>query len=335
MMHITSDSSFPRLVGDVGGTFARFAMVFQADGPVQAMARYRCDHHATLWDALQQYLAEHAKATPRACAIGVATAVTGDEVRLTNHPWRFSIRELQAHLGVERLLVLNDFSALALSLPQLPADELWQVGGGVAVAGAPIALLGPGTGLGVSGLVPMPGGRGYVPISGEGGHVTMGGFDADEAVVLHRLHQQFGHASAERALSGPGLENLHRAVCAEAGRIAPALSAAQVTQAALVGTDADCEKALSIFCNLLGNVAGNLALTLGARGGVYIGGGIVPQLGNWFARSSFRERFESKGRFRDYLSAIPTWVVRSDVSPALIGACRALDDVPAQCTVTN
>jgi glucokinase len=318
-------SGYPRLVGDIGGTNARFATVLRPGAPLQDVATLRCADHATLHDAIAAYVRSCAGAVPRAAAIGIATAVTGDEVRMTNHPWVFSIDALQRQLGLERLLVLNDFSALALALPDLPAQELRAVGGGHAVPGAAIALIGPGTGLGVSGLLPSPGGGPRVPIAGEGGHVTLASFEPDEMAVLDVLHRRHGHASAERALSGPGLVSLYEAICELRGGTPRPLDAAQVTQAALTGAHPDCARALSMFCSLLGSVAGNLALTLGARGGVYIGGGIVPRLGDWFARSSFRERFESKGRFRDYLRGIPTYVVTSATSPALRGACRALD----------
>jgi glucokinase len=322
---MTATASFPRLVGDVGGTHARFGIVLNAAGPVQSVARYRCDQFATLWDGLQHYLAEHAPAKPRSCALGVATPITGDRIVLTNNAWSFSIHDLQQRLGVERLLVLNDFSALALSLPMLPASELRQIGGGAPVPGAPIGLIGPGTGLGVSGLLPMPGGHGQLAIGGEGGHVTLSSFDREEAAVLQWVHEAFGHVSAERVLSGPGIENLYQAVCAVGGETRPPLTAQDISEAALARSDNACVKTIDMFCSLLGNVAGNVALTLGARGGVYIGGGIVPRLGDWFDRSQFRERFEAKGRFREYLLAIPTYVVQSDVSPALIGASRALD----------
>jgi glucokinase len=318
--------SFPRLVGDVGGTNARFALLRDPDGPMQEVASYPCDQFPSLLDVLRRYLDEHAAGEPpRTCAIGVATAVTGDRVQLTNHPWSFSISELQRRLGVERLLVLNDFSALALSLPALPDGQRRQVGGGSPVPGAPIGLIGPGTGLGVSGLLPTPDGRWQLPIGGEGGHATLSSFDREEAAVLELLHGTFGHVSAERALSGPGLENLHHALATLRGEAPGERSAAQIVEAALAGRDALCVQTLTMFCSLLGNAAGNLALTLGARGGVYIGGGIVPRLGQWFDRSPFRERFEAKGRFRDYLRAIPTYVVQADASPALIGASRALD----------
>jgi glucokinase len=322
---MTAAESFPRLVGDVGGTHARFAMVHGPDRGAQDIALYRCADFPTLWSALQRYLAEHPQAAPRACALGVATPVAGDGVRLTNANWSFSIRELQAQLGVQRLLVLNDFTTLALALPALPAAELRQVGGTQAVAGAPLGLIGPGTGLGVSGLLPVPGGAGQVAIGGEGGHVTLASFDEEEAAVLACLQRSFGHVSAERAVSGPGLENLYRGVQQVAGRDATPRPAHEITEQALAGTDTGCVRALTMFCGLLGQVAGNVALTLGARGGVYIGGGIVPRLGSWFDRSPFRARFEAKGRFADYLANIPVFVVQSQVSPALIGASRALD----------
>jgi glucokinase len=316
------DAHYPRLVGDVGGTHARFAWIAAPDASPARVEAYACADFASLTQAIERYLAEQGGARPRWAAIGIATAVIGDEVRMTNHPWAFSIAQVQRELGLERLVVLNDFTALALSLPALDASQLRRVGGGAAVAGAPLALLGPGTGLGVSGLLPAR--RGQVPISGEGGHVTLAAADAREAKVIELLRRRFGHASAERALSGPGLENLHQALAQLNGESRPAMRAAQITAAAQ--TDAHCADVLELFFGLLGSVAGNLALTLGARGGAYVGGGIVLHVGERMEHSRFRERFESKGRFRDYLAAIPTWIVTAQESPALIGAARALDE---------
>jgi glucokinase len=318
---MSGDERFPRLVGDVGGTHARFAWIGASGAPLSQIATYASADFASLTQAIERYLAEHAHGRPRWAAIGIATAVIGDEVRMTNHPWAFSIAQVQRELRLERLVVLNDFTALALSLPALDASQLHRVGGGTAVAGAPLALLGPGTGLGVSGLLPARGGQ--VPISGEGGHVTLAAADAREAEVIELLRRRFGHASAERALSGPGLENLHQALAQLAGESHPAMTAAQITAAAQ--TDAHCAEVVELFFGLLGNVAGNLALTLGARGGVYVGGGVVLHMGERIEHSRFRERFESKGRFKDYLAAIPTWIVTAPESPALIGAARALD----------
>lgn len=318
-------ATYPRLVGDVGGTNARFAWIDEPNAAPVDIAVVRDADHASLQDALASYMAAHPRRRPQWAALGIATTVAGDHVRMTNHPWQFSITALQRALGFERLLVVNDFTALALALPMLPPNALRKVGGGHAATGAPIGLLGAGTGLGVSGLVPMPGGRGFAPFGGEGGHVTLPAADEVEERVVARLRQRYGHASAERALSGPGLENLHEALAWLEGASPIPLKAAQITARAEAGGDELCERSVELFLALLGSVAGNLALTLGARGGVYIGGGIVPRLGDRIERSVFRERFEAKGRFAGYLAAIPTWVVTADTWPALVGAGAALD----------
>ncbi|HVK31896.1 MAG TPA: glucokinase [Burkholderiaceae bacterium] len=320
-------AQFPRLLGDVGGTNARWA--WQA-GPGQAPGRVQSlptAGFATIADCIAAYLAAQGLPAPRELAFGIATAVTGDRVQMTNHAWSFSIEALNATLGTERVRVLNDFEALAHAVPLLGAGDLRAVGGGTAQAGSTLAVLGAGTGLGVSGLVP-DGHGGWRVIVGEGGHATLAATTAREASLLAVLRERFDHVSAERALSGPGLVNLYQALCALDGLAAEPLDAAQVVQRALdppaTPTHAACAEVLQTFAALLGTVAGNLALTLGARGGVYIGGGIVPRLGERFAQLPFRERFEAKGRFRGYLAAIPTWVIMAE-SPALLGAARALD----------
>ena len=322
----SSTECYPRLLGDIGGTNARFAWQARADAPLTDVAGYLCDEHDGLQTAIRQYLFAHDKSAPRGCAIAIANPITGDTVRMTNHHWSFSISSLQRELGIERLAVINDFTAVALSLPALTEADLRQIGPGTAVTGAPLAVLGPGTGLGVSGLLVAAPGN-FVPITGEGGHVTLAAGDDREAAVLQWLRHRFGHASAERALSGPGLVNLYEAACSLSGQTASAFEPAEVIARAGNGRGSDgaCVAALELFCNFLGSVAGDLALTLGARGGVYVGGGIAPRLTAEIARSSFRERFESKGRFRDYLAAIPTFIIDVNVSPALVGATRALD----------
>jgi glucokinase len=313
----------PRLLADVGGTHARLAWVARPGEALGHTASYRCAEHAGLEAVVERYLVERRLPPPRAVAIGIATPVIGDEVVMTNRAWRFSIAQLGRQWGVERLLVLNDFAALAHGLPNATADELRAVGGGAAIAGAPVAIVGPGTGLGVSGLFPSP--AGPVPIAGEGGHATLAAADAREERVLGWLRDEFGHASAERALSGEGLVNLHRASCALGGTPAEELDAAAITARAMIGGDRACVDAVELFLAFLGGFAGNLALTLGARGGVYIAGGIVPRLGERIDRSSFRERFEAKGRFRPYLEAIATRVVLDAATLALRGADAALD----------
>ena len=314
-----------RLLGDVGGTNARFAWQAGVGAQLQDLATLATADHASLSHALRTYLRGLGRQAPPWCSIGIANPVTGDRVQMTNSRWSFSIEALRVELGFERLVVINDFTALALALPDLPHTALVQFGGGAAVAQAARALIGPGTGLGVSGLLPAPQPGRWIALEGEGGHVTLAPATAREAEVLSVLRERYGHASAERALSGPGLEALHDALCQlESGAPTVALSAAEVTERALAGTDPRCVEALDLFCGFLGNVAGNLALTLGARGGVYIGGGIVPRLGGAFARSRFRACFENKGRFQSYLASIPVYVIRAETSPALLGAARAL-----------
>jgi glucokinase len=253
----------------------------------------------------------------------MANPVQGDRVQMTNRDWSFSIEALKESMGLQRLIVLNDFKALALALPALQADELRPLLPGTADPQAPRAVLGPGTGLGVATLISTP--QGDVALDGEGGHVTLAAADDEEAAVLAWLRQRFGHVSAERALSGPGLVNLYEAACGLSGSAATSLSPADVVDAARRGTDAACVKALGWFMAFLGNVAGNLALTVGARGGVYIGGGIPPRIADLLPASSFTERFLGKGRFRSYLSAIPVHLIDARSSAALRGAARALD----------
>jgi glucokinase len=316
----------PRLLADIGGTNARFALLFPGRSMPVELEVLACNEHASVLDAIRGYLARHNCVAPRSCAIGIATPVLGDLVSMTNHPWSFSIRELQAALALDRLVVINDFTALALALPLLQTSELRRIGPGKAKAGAPQAILGPGTGLGVSGLIPH--GSALVPLVCEGGHVTLSATNEAEDAVIVKLRQRFGHASAERALSGPGLVNLYQACCEIAGRTPRALEPEDVTTLALGDVDPMCRRAVELFFALLGTTAGNLALTLGALGGVFIGGGIVPRLTALMERSQFRARFEAKGRYATYLREIPTWVIESDFPPALLGAARALEVWP-------
>ena len=318
---------FPRLLGDIGGTHARWAWQAHSGAALEDVAVVVDTDSASLYASAAAYLERGGHSRPRWAGIGIATAVTGDEVRMTNHPWSFSINELKRSLGLERCLVINDFTALAMSLPALGPTDLRQVGGGTAVADSAIGLLGPGTGLGVSGL--MPNGPGHwSPLSGEGGHVTLAATDDREAALLAWLRSQHGHVSAERVLSGNGLLNLYQAICALDGVAPRAEKPADVTAAAKDGSDAQCVAAVRQFTAFLGNVAGNLALTLGARGGVYLGGGVVPRLGSAFDAILFRQHFEAKGRFGGYLEPIPSWVIVAP-APALLGAARALDLMPA------
>jgi glucokinase len=309
------------LVGDVGATNARFGLV----SPERKLLHTRTlpvADHPTIADAITTYLGERGTLPmPHQGAVAIASAVTGDRVAMTNHPWSFSISALKSQLGFSRLEVINDFTALALALPHLAPEHRQQVGGGAPATGAPLGVLGPGSGLGVSGLIPA--GTGWIALAGEGGHVTMAPATDRESAVLDRMRRHFDHVSAERVLSGPGLVNLYNTLAVLDGVPSRGYTAAQITDPEIGAADSVCSEALSLFCAMLGTMAGNLALTLGARDGIYLGGGIVPRLGQRFAQSPFRARFEAKGRFNEYLAAIPTWVVTHPL-PAFLGCAAVL-----------
>jgi len=309
------------LVGDIGGTNARFGLV-SPDGTLLHSSVLADADYPGIAEAIESYLAGRGGLPrPRRGAIAIASPVAGDEVRMTNHPWVFSISALCARLRFQRLEVINDFTAQALALPHLKDGDKAIVGGGAPLAGYPIGVLGPGSGLGVSGLIPA--GKRWIPLTGEGGHATMAPITERESAVLGAMRRHIDHVSAERVLSGPGLVNLYNALAEVDGVPARQYTAAQITDAETGNSDALCREATEMFCAMLGTVAGNLALTLGARGGVYIGGGIVPRLGERFAASAFRHRFEAKGRFRAYLAAIPTYVMIHPL-PAFLGCAAAL-----------
>lgn len=318
--------TFPRLVGDIGGTNARFALIPAPGREIRAMRTLPCADFAGPAEAIDHYLADGGLPRPRWCAFGIATPVDGDFVKMTNHDWAFSIRDLRERLGLEHLQVINDFTALAMALPALTRADLVQIGSGKPVSRSAIGLLGAGTGLGVSGLIPCC--DDYVPLEGEGGHVTLAASDAHEAALIAWLARRYPHVSAERVLSGPGLVALYEAHAAVSGQVAEPLGAAAISSRGLDGTSPLCTATLDTFCALLGTVASNLALVLGARGGVYVGGGIVPRFGDFFVRSRFRERFEQKGRFSEYLASIPTYVIHAPY-PGLLGAARALERTAA------
>ena len=322
-MNAASDSDVEPetwLVGDIGATNARFGLV-SPDGKVLHWRSHACELYPTIDDALTEYLSDRrGLPLPRQGAIAIASAVTGDRVAMTNHPWSFSITALKAHFGFERLEVINDFTAQALALPRLGLDDRLTVGGGTAVSGAPLAVLGPGSGLGVSGLV--AGAAGRVALTGEGGHATMAPATDRESAVLDHMRRRFDHVSAERVLSGPGIVNLYNTLSEVDRAPSKGYTAAQITDLGMRGEDPVCVEATAMFCAMLGTVAGNLALTLGARGGVFIAGGIVPRLGQHFADLPFRARFQAKGKFEPYLAAIPTYVVTQPLA-AFLG-CAAL-----------
>ncbi|QYC42572.1 Glucokinase [Nonomuraea coxensis DSM 45129] len=306
----------PWLVADIGGTNARFGLVTSLDEPPSRVAVLAGADHPTLPDAVAAYLAQHAGgARPGAACLALAGPIDGDRYRLTNSAWAGSVRDL----GVPYARLLNDFEALALSLPHLAGDDLVPLGGPEPGHGVK-AVLGPGTGLGVSALVPAE--HGWTPVPGEGGHVTLPVVDERELEVVRVLRARgLPHVVAEHVLSGPGLVRLHRALAEVNGVSAPELSAADIVARL---DDSLCAETVEVFCSLLGGFAGNVALTLGARGGVYLGGGVLPRIVERVRASDFRSRFTSNPDMSAYLEGIGTALIVAP-QPALTGAAAWLN----------
>ena len=305
-----------RLIGDIGGTNARFAIA--EDGAYRQLKHVEVDRYPTLHDAIADYL----KALPEtgrgelAGALAIAGPVLGDRISLTNAAWSFSIEELKKSLGLASLTIVNDFAANAYAIPHLTAQQKFAIGPCPDDARGNIGVIGPGTGLGMSSLVPN--GSGWTLVAGEGGHATLAASTEEEFAIIQMLWKRWSHVSAERVLSGAGLVNLYEALCALRGIEPLMLSPADVTRRAMDQSDEICVLAFDRFCDFLGSVAGDLALTIGAFGGVYVAGGILPRFKEAFAASGFRRRFESKGRFAGMLARMPTWLILEE-QPGLIG----------------
>jgi glucokinase len=295
------------LLGDIGGTNARF-MLAPATGALPPLTVMRTADHPTLEAALGALLGP-APGTLRGAAFSVAGPVQDGAVHMTNCPWVITRNALGAATGVAAPVLINDFTALAEGLSLLGPGDIRPVGMGDILAGAgPLGLLGPGTGLGVSGLIP-DGRDSFVALAGEGGHADLPASSPREMAVVSWLCERRGHVSAESLLSGPGLETLY-ATLAEIDEGAPQhKSAAEIDRLALAGTDPRAAETIALFTGLLGAVAGNLALTLGATGGIYLGGGILPRWGALFDTALFRRRFEAKGRFAAYMARIPAAII--------------------------
>ena len=309
------------LVADVGGTKTRLALLRAGDPPAEATV-IRNEKHDSLGALTQAFLVGAKLARPpAAAAYCVACPVDGDTFTLTNRNWTTSISRLRDELGVGRLEVVNDFTAIAMSVPYLTADDVEQVGGEVPPPRAAIGVIGPGTGLGVSGVVPS--GDQWVPLHSEGGHVTMPQRTEREASVAAWIRHRHGSASAERAVSGPGLVNIYAALCALDGRRAERLAPRQVAAKAAARQDETCIEAARLFTGILGTVAGDLALTIGAKGGIYVGGGVVWSMGEAFDRAVFRAAFEAKGRLSAFVTPIPIYLIKYHW-PALVGLSHLL-----------
>lgn len=312
----------PRLLADIGATHARFTLEPSA-GVFEDVRVFKCDDYSGIVELLHAYLDDYRGGRIQHAAFALANPIDGDFVRMTNRDWHFSIEDVRREFGLHTLLIVNDFTALAMSLPGLHSSDLLQIGGGAPLAKSVIGVLGPGTGLGVSGLIPTA--DGFVTLGSEGGHVNFAPCDEKEYAILQFAWKEWPHVSAERLISGPGLELIYRAL-AERSQLQVAPKAAQdIMHAALEQDNALCLESIECFCAMLGSFSANLAVTLGAFGGIYIGGGIVPQMVAYFQRSPFRARFESKGRFSSYLAQIPTYLITTP-NPAFYGVSAILSE---------
>lgn len=317
----------PRLLADIGGTNARFALEV-APGEITEVRIYPCADFPDIASAIQRYLSDAQVPRVNHAAIAIANPVDGDQVSMTNHHWSFSIEATRRAVGFDTLLVVNDFTALAMALPVLGDNQRIQVGPGMRRQNAVIGLVGAGTGLGVSGLIPAD--DRWFALGSEGGHTSFAPSDEREDYILSYARKLWPHVSFERVAAGPGIALIYRALAHRAkvaqvgGKPVDAIETPAVVDMAL-SDDALAAEALDCFCGILGGFAGNMAVTMGALGGIYIGGGVVPRLGEFFAKSSFRERFEAKGRFEAYLKDIPTYVITAD-NPAFLGVAAILAD---------
>ncbi len=311
----------PVLVADIGGTNARFALA-TIGGAVSVgdMHAFRAEDYESIRDAADAFL-EAVQAKPRVACFAVAGPITDAVVEFTNSPWVLDIEKTQRQMKLERLLAINDFEALATGVRHLKAADFLEVKAGDSDKGAPVLVIGPGTGLGQALIVPAPGGDRVIPT--EGGHVAFAPQTEEEIEVLRFIQREHKRVSIERLLSGRGLVNIHRALCAIAGTPRVSLQADEITRAAETKEFPVAVKAVEMFCAVLGSAAGDAVLAAGARGGVVLGGGIIPKIRDAFLRSAFVDRFLDKGRMRDYVGAVPIRLITRD-GAALVGAAAKL-----------
>ncbi|MFM2483886.1 glucokinase [Celerinatantimonas yamalensis] len=308
------------LIADVGGTNIRLALVEHQTGAIQYIQKYRCSEFPSIEDAVRTYLDDINEAPQEAC-FAIACPTSNDWISMTNHSWAFSRSETQRNLELNNFWVINDFTANSMSLPTLTEAQKIQIGGSDVDPLAPITIYGPGTGLGVAHLIQQEGR--YIPIACEGGHADFAPISELEVELLSFLKGRFGRVSNERILSGPGLVNIYEALCHIHQKPAQQYQPADVSAKGLSGEDSICRQALSMFCQMMGSFGGNLALMLGAFGGVYIAGGVVGNFVDYFLASDFRNRFEEKGRFSRYCSQIPVYLITAE-QPGLQGAAAYL-----------
>lgn len=311
---------FPYIVADIGGTNARFGLVTgeQSGQPqIEEVHVLDGDAYPSLQDAMRAYIELAGITTPKVACVAIAGPIDGDDARMTNLNWAFTQSGVKAEFGFDKFAAINDFASLSIATSKLTEADLIEVRAGKMDIRGNKAILGPGTGLGVAGLAYS--GNGWLPIPSEGGHVNIAPATALECEVIKAAMTQHGHVSAEVFISGPGLVRLYRALAVVRDEVAQAFEPKDVTTKALENSDALCRETLELFCSFIGTLSGNLALTYGARGGVYLAGGILPRFVDFLRASDFNRRFEEKGVMSHYLKDIPVNII-SHSQPGLLGS---------------
>lgn len=301
------------LIADVGATSSRCATLSPGSAKPHGVRVYRNDKFPTLVDLFADYLAD-CKRRPRLLALAVAAPVHGDDIRMINRDWSFSGKSLSTGLSLEHTTIVNDFHAIAYALPALSDDARVEIGRATEYRGGNMAVLGPGSGLGMAAWIASD--SGGAAMTGEGGHITVSGRNTDEDRIIAHIRERFGHCSAERILSGPGLLLLHQAM--------HGVELERPEQITGDSGDAACTATMNQFFAFLASAAADLALITGAFGGLYIAGGIVPAHIDQLKKSPFRKRFEDKNRYRNYMQRIPTYVI-TDPYPGLSGLAAMIN----------
>ncbi len=304
---------FPAIVADIGGTNARFALAKAKEGSEFEITDIRILNgrdYPTFSDALKTYIDGLDGVSPKSACVAIAGPIEGDHARMTNLNWAFSQADVKREFKFEQFATINDYAALAIATSRLTEEHLVPIKSGFADPVGNKAILGPGTGLGVAGLARA--GTGWLPIPGEGGHVNVPATTVLECEVLKAAVDQHGYVSAEMFVSGPGMVNLYRALVEVKDHEAEVLEPSQITERALNGSDALCRETLELFCGFTGSVASNVALTYGAKGGVYLAGGILPRFIDFLRQSPFVERFSQKGVMSHYVADIPVGVINHE-----------------------
>lgn len=307
------------LLGDIGGTNSRFGLIELGSMDVRDVDVLKNDSFAGLEAAIAHYLDKRGIAELAAAAVDVAAPVDRENITLTNRDWTFSAESLRRAARARRFRLLNDFEALAWSLPHIRSEDLVQIGGTVSAKPQVKVVLGPGTGLGMATLAPLPGG-GWMPIPGELGHTTLPVVTDEELALKDKLVGRNAFAEVEDVLTGPGLLALYQAIAAPPRHTTPE----QVLKAGLAGGDADAEKTLDHFMTFLARLAGDAAMALQARGGVYLAGGIAPSIASRLQQPKYRAVFEDKGRIAGVMKPIPLFVI-TDPFPAFKGCAAAIN----------